>query len=245
MPTPAKKRGRRKTKPEAPRQWTWGQAKQDAFDQLKAALSSPPVLTYADFTRPFELHTDASAQGLGAILYQEDADGLKRVVAYVSRALSKAEKNYPAHKLEFLALKWSVTEKFRDYLCGANFTVHTDNNPLTYVLTTAKLDATGHRWLAALSIFNFKLRYKPGTANIDADILSRLPSKTDEHEEIAEDVFHTICSPLIYNYVPVVATHCLSATPLDEADALENEQLRPHDARKEQNSDPVIGSWMR
>jgi hypothetical protein len=147
MPTPLKKRGRRKTKPETPKKWTWGQAEQDAFDRLKVALSSPPVLTYADFTRPFELHTDASSQGLGAILYQEDAGGLKRVVAYASRALSKAEKNYPAHKLEFLALKWSVTEKFRDYLCGAQFTVHTDNNPLTYVLTTAKLDATGHRWL--------------------------------------------------------------------------------------------------
>jgi transposase InsO family protein len=178
-------------------------------------------------------------------LYQEDSTGLKRVVAYASRCLSKAEKNYPVHKLEFLALKWSVTEKFRDYLCGADFIVHTDNNPLTYVLTSAKLDATGHRWLAALSSFRFKLRYKPGVSNTDADILSRLPSKSDEAEEIAEDVFHTICSPLIFDYVPVVATHCLSATPLDEAGAIENEQLRPHDVRKEQNSDPVIGNWMR
>ena len=61
---------------------------------------------------------------------------------------------YTAHKLEFLALKWAVCDKLSDYLYGSKFTVRTDNNPLTYVLTTAKLDATGHRWLAALSSYN-------------------------------------------------------------------------------------------
>lgn len=59
--------------------------------------------------------------------------------------MSKSERNYPAHKLEFLALKWALCEKFHDYLYGQNFTVMTDNNPLTYILTTTKLDATGHR----------------------------------------------------------------------------------------------------
>ena len=67
------------------------------------------------------------------------------MVAYASRSLKASEKNYPAHKLEFLALKWSITEKFNDYLYGAEFEVVTDNNPLTYIFTTAKLDAIGHR----------------------------------------------------------------------------------------------------
>ena len=66
-------------------------------------------------------------------------------------AFQKVERNYPVHKLEFLALKWAITDKFHEYLYGSEFQVFTDNNPLTYVLTTAKLDATGHRWVAALS----------------------------------------------------------------------------------------------
>ena len=70
--------------------------------------------------------------------------------------MSKSEKNYDAHKLEFLALKWSVTEIFHEYLYGGHFEVYTDNNPLTYILTTAKLDATGQRWVASLANYNFK-----------------------------------------------------------------------------------------
>ena len=73
-----------------------------------------------------------------------------------------AEQNYPAHKVEFLALKWALTDKFHDYLYGANFVVVTDNNPLKYILIPAKLDATGHRWLAALANYNFSLTYRSG-----------------------------------------------------------------------------------
>ena len=72
-------------------------------------------------------------------------DGMKKVISYASRSLSKSEKNYSAYKLEYLALKWAVTEKYSDYLTGVHFTVLTDNNPLTHVLTSAKLDATGQR----------------------------------------------------------------------------------------------------
>ena len=82
-------------------------------------------------------------------MYQEQRDR-NRVIAYASRALSKSERNYSAFKLEFLALKRAVTEKFSDYLTVNEFLVVTDNNPLTYILTTAILDATGHRWAAAL-----------------------------------------------------------------------------------------------
>ena len=85
---------------------------------------------YPDYNKLFELHSDASMVGCGAVLYQNQ-DGEKRVISYASRGLSKSERNYPAHKLEFLALKWAVTEKFKDYLYGHSFTVYTDNNPLT------------------------------------------------------------------------------------------------------------------
>ena len=96
----------------------------------------------------------------------------------MSRTLTAAERNYHLHssKREFLALKWAITEQFRDYLCYApHFTVNTDNSLLTYVPTYARLNATGHRWVAELSDFNFTVKYRPGTANSDADALSRMP----------------------------------------------------------------------
>ena len=152
----------------------WTPRCQDAFDTLIEKLTASPVLGFVDYDSPFLLHTDASITGLGAALYQEQ-EGSIRVIAYASRGLSKSEANYPAHKLEFLALKWSITEKFHDYLYGGNFKVLTDNNPLTYILTSAKLDATGQRWLAALAGYNFSIQYRPGSKNADADGLSRRP----------------------------------------------------------------------
>ena len=109
------------------------------------------MLAYAKYDTPFILYTDASSKGLGAVLSQKQGEH-EKVIAYASRGLSKAESNYDAHKLEFLALKWAVTEKFSDYLIWEpTCCVSTDNNPSTYILTSAKLDATGHRWLAALT----------------------------------------------------------------------------------------------
>ena len=117
------------------------------------------------------LHTDASESGLGAVLYQEQNKVL-RVIGYGSRTLTPAEKNYHLHsgKLEFLALKWAICEQFRDYLYySPSFVVYTDNNPLTYVLSSAKLNATGLRWIGELADFNFTIRYRPGKTNVDAD----------------------------------------------------------------------------
>ena len=109
------------------------------FRQAKLALTSAPVLAYPDYGKPFLLETDASLKGLGAVLSQEDDNGNMRVISYASHMLKPYEKsmrNYSFAKLELLALKWSVCEKFRDYLIGSKFTVLTDNNPLTYVCTS-------------------------------------------------------------------------------------------------------------
>ena len=148
---------------------------QRSFYESKESCCKPPILAYANYSKPFKLHTDASGLGLGAILYQTQEDGKERVIAYASRMLSKTEKNYPAYKLEFLALKWSICDRFHEYLYGGNFEVLTDNNPLTYILTTAKLDATGQRWVANLANYNFSIKYKSGKLNVDADALSRNP----------------------------------------------------------------------
>ena len=156
----------------------WTEKHQKVLEELINILISRPVIAYPDFDREFHLHVDASQIGLGAILYQQQASGRMAVVAYGSRTLTPAEKNYHLHsgKLEFLALKWAVSERFRDYLYYAKgFTVYSDNNPLTYIKTSAKLDATRHRWLADIADFNFELKYKPGRLNTDADGLSRMP----------------------------------------------------------------------
>ena len=77
-------------------------------------------------------------------------------------------------------MKWSITEHFKEYLAYAPFTVHTDNNPLTYVLTTPNLDATGHRWVGALASYEFSLEYQKGSDNAAADALSRVPIQHDQ-----------------------------------------------------------------
>ena len=117
---------------------------EEAVRILKEKITSAPVLVFPDFNKPFLLETDASKEGLGAVLSQKQDDGRYHPVAFGSRTLTQSEKNYHSSKLEFLALKWSVTEHFKEYLAYAPFTVRTDNNPLTYVLTTPNLDATGH-----------------------------------------------------------------------------------------------------
>ena len=147
--------------------------------------STPPVLGYANCQLPFEVHTDASQKGLGAILYQKQGDKL-RVISYASRGLKRSEKHYPASKLEFLALKWAVSEKFNDYLYGTKFIVLTDNNPLTF---KTKLDAAGHRWLSALANYDFSIIYRPGKANIDADIYSGI----EETQEIDVGSVKMLC----------------------------------------------------
>ena len=133
----------------------WDSECQLAFDKLKDLCTKKPILAYADYRKPFQLQTDASDLGLGAILYQINDSGHQGVIAYASHSLSNTERNYPAHKLEFLALKWAVTDRFHEYLYGGRFDVYTDNNPLTYILTSAKLDATGQHWVASLANYDF------------------------------------------------------------------------------------------
>ncbi len=168
--------------PNTPFAEQWTPECETAFQTIIGKLTSAPILAFANPQLPYILHTDACRDGLGAALYQEQK-GRLRAIAYASRGLSKSEQNYPTHKLEFLALKWAVCEKFSDYLYGSSFSVLTDNNPLTYVLTSAKLDAAGHRWLAALSTYHFTIKYRAGQANKDADGLSRRPQEPPHEDE--------------------------------------------------------------
>ena len=145
-----------------------------------------PVLVFADFKKPFRLETDASREGLGAVLLQESDDRQYYLVAFASRELKGGEPKYHSSKLEFLALKWAVTEQFHKYLQYQPFTIWMDNNLLTYILMTPNLDALGHHWVAALAGYNIKLEYLKGSDNKIADTLSRLPQEKLDEEAIAE-----------------------------------------------------------
>ena len=133
-----------------------------AFEALKQACMQSPVLAFTDYTKDFLLETDASREGLGAVLSQKQEDGRFHPVAYGCRALTMHEKNYHSTKLEFLALKWAVTEHFKEYLLYQPFLVRTDNNPLTCIMSTPNLDATGHCWVSVLAKYNFWLEYQKG-----------------------------------------------------------------------------------
>ena len=166
----------------------------NSLNQLIDFATSSPILAYPNYDEEFYIHTDASQKGLGCILYQVQ-DGKKRVITYGSRSLVPAEKNYHSTKLEFLALKWAICEKFRDFVAYANhFTVYTDNNPLLYIMSNTKLDANGQRWVSELSEFNFTIKYRPGIINRDPDCLSRLPLDIAKYqvlcsEEVTPEVF--------------------------------------------------------
>ena len=152
----------------------WTAECQQAFEQLKQLCSQTPILAYANYKKPFKLCTDASENGPGAVLCQKQDDGMDHIIAYASWTLSKSERNYDAHKLEFLALKWSGMERFHEYLYGGYFEVYANNNPLIYILTAAKLDATRQRWVVCLANYNFKIFYRSGKLNVGADALSQV-----------------------------------------------------------------------
>ena len=162
----------------------WSDEANQAFLSLKQALCGTPILRYPRFDRPFVVEVDASLKGLGACLSQEDDEGNLRPIAFASRGLRGAERNYTDYssfKLELLALKWAVSEKFKAYTIGSHCIVYTDHNPLAH-LKTANLGATEHRWVAQLASFDIEVRYRTGKSNRCADALSRCPANMSVDE---------------------------------------------------------------
>ena len=166
----------------------WDSQHQESFDRLKDALTSSPILAYPNYDKPFILEMDTSLKGLGAVLLQEDDDGNFRIISYASHTLKPYERSmqkYNSAKLELLALKWAICDKFRDYLIGSRFTMLTDNNPLTYV-HMSRLGATQIRWLSDLTLFDFEIRYRAGKTNQAADALSQRPGNPDSSSESSD-----------------------------------------------------------
>ena len=146
---------------------------------LKKTCLKAPVLALADFNKPFLLETDASKLGLGAMLSQKQTDSWYHPVAYASQSLTIHEHNYHSIKQEFLALKWAIAEQFQEYLLWKPFIVRTDNNLLTYIMTTPNLDATQHHWVESLARFTFSIEYQKGWDNAATGTLSWVTLKLD------------------------------------------------------------------
>eukprot|EP00731_Ephydatia_muelleri_P003031 Em0001g3031a len=153
--------------------WEWTGLCDEAFAQLKTKLSSPPILSFPQFNMQFTVDCDASLEGLGAVLSQEND---RCVVAYASRVLTKQERQYCATRREMLALIWAI-QYFKPYLWGRPFKVRTDHSALKWLKNFKDPHGQVARWLEILSEYDFTVEHRPGLKHGNADSLSRLPCR--------------------------------------------------------------------
>ena len=228
-----------------------------AFDHLKAACLQAPILYFPDFTKLFLLETDTSRRGLGAVLSQKQVDGQYHPIAYESRVMNETEQRYHSNKQKFLALKWAVTEQFHKYLSPYRknwneFVVRTDNNLLTYIFSSANLDAAGQRWVAYLASYNFSLEYQKGKDNTVADFLSRMNECLPDEEVQENQIPHPRVKAVLNNAITPIEEHAeqgVRPTPDHQESSREvMVEARPArlattnvtDWKQEQKEDPVL-----
>lgn len=153
------------------RKFVWTQECEESFQKIKECLISAPVLNCPDYSLPFEVQTDASAFGVAAVLTQPHPDG-DRVVCYLSRSLTKQERNYSTTERECLAVLFAL-ERLRPYIEGVPFTVITDHYSLVWLQNLK--DPTGRlaRWAVRLQQYDFKIVHRKGKDHVVPDALSR------------------------------------------------------------------------
>ncbi|KAG2211528.1 hypothetical protein INT45_007797 [Circinella minor] len=151
----------------------WNEETTKAFETLKSALCNAPILTRANFDKEFILFTDASHDGLGAVLSQLDEQNREQVVLYISRGLTPSERNYGITKLEMLAAVWAI-KSLRPYLLSRRFKLVTDHVSIKGLLDTPRPEGQIARWINLLSEYNFDVIYRPSKLNANADFLCRL-----------------------------------------------------------------------
>jgi hypothetical protein len=160
------------TKKGLPEKVRWDDKCESAFIKLKESLITKPVLLLPDTRKPFVLRTDASDIAVGAVLLQDQGQGLQPV-AYASKKLNKAERNYSVIEKECLGVVWAV-KKFEQYLYSVHFTLETDHQPLTYLQKAKTENGRLMRWALQLQQYSFTVRVIPGKDNVGADYLSRI-----------------------------------------------------------------------
>ena len=166
----------RLTRKEEP--FLWSEACQQSFDELKRRLTSAPVLTLPSGQDGFAVYCDASRQGLGCVLMQND-----KVIAYASRQLKKHEQNYPTHDLELASVVFAL-RIWRHYLYGVPCRIFTDHKSLQYLFTQKELNMRQRRWIELIKDYECTIEYHPGKANVVADALSRRPMSSLSHMRV-------------------------------------------------------------
>jgi len=159
------------TKKGVPNVLVWTDVHDQAFHTLKQCVCSPPVLRLPDMKKPFILQTDASCEGLGAILLQEEGQ-VKHPVAFASKKLLPRERNYSTIEPEAFAIVWGV-QKFENYLLGVHFFLETDHHPLQYLHQAKFQNSRIMRWSLILQPYRFTVHAIKGSDNVGADFLSR------------------------------------------------------------------------
>ena len=162
-------------------EYVWTPQCQEVFRKLKELLTSSPVLVFPNFDIPFLLETDASHQGLGAVLAQTQSDGTVRPIAYASRSLQPHEKNYGITELEGLGIVWAV-KHFRPYLYGYPCDIYTDHEALKSLLNTPQPSGKLARWGMAIQELDLRILHRTGKSNANADALSRAPVEGTDKE---------------------------------------------------------------
>jgi hypothetical protein len=152
---------------DAPYEWTTH--RNDAFNQLKTAVSSAPILIIPNPQLQYTVTTDASGYAIGAALQQDHGNGLQPC-AFLSRKMNDAERNYAVHEQELLAIVHALRE-WRHYLLGNRIIVITDHRSLQYLATQDTLSARQTRWSEFLQQFDYEITYRPGRDNQVADSL--------------------------------------------------------------------------
>ncbi|KAG2929670.1 hypothetical protein PC117_g13936 [Phytophthora cactorum] len=161
--------------------WCWEVGHDEAFQAVKESLLRAPILALPDSDRPFGVVCDASDFAIGCALLQADADGCERVIAFESRQLKAAEKNYPIHDKELLAMKYALV-KFRVHMLGSKpFVIYTDHASLRTATPSLHLSQRMARWFSFFAKYNFEVKYKPGRLNVVTDVLLRRPDYELSH----------------------------------------------------------------
>ena len=172
----------------------WGNEQEEAFETLKNILCNQPLLQYPDFGREFIVTCDASADGIGSVLSQGTI-GKDLPIAYASRVLTKAEKNYSTIERELTAIVWACRQ-FRPYIWGRKFTIVTDHKPLTWIFKMNDPNSRIMRLKLKLEEFDYTIIYKKGKENCNSDGLSRMYTATtkDVGEEKENEGSETLCA---------------------------------------------------